>query len=97
MTAKSQLPVPLNDTYFEPSDWQMVYGRLYVSVLTATERAEPRFQNCAFVARTAAGQVKGSFEFVSDALIGLTAQGYAITWQLVRGEQIDVLRCDDDR
>ncbi len=96
MTAKSQLPMPLDNAYFEPSRWRMPLGLIYVSVLTDAERADPQFVNCKFIARTAAGEVKGAFEFVSDALNELTSMGYDVAWQLVRGEPIDLSARPDD-
>ena len=96
MSPKSQLPVPLNDTYFEPISWRMSRGLVYVSVLTAAERMDPQFVRCMFVAKTATGVIKGAFEFVSDSLTELTTKGYDIVWQLARGEQINLSCRDDD-
>lgn len=96
MIKRTQLPMPLNDTYFEPSDWQMSNGILYVSILTAADQADTRLSDCKFVAKTATGEIRGGFKYVSDVIIMLTKEGYAIVWQLARGEQIEYVSRHDD-
>ena len=82
MSKKPSLPIPLNDVYVEPPVWRMPKGYAFVSVLSPAEMAGLDCTPCIFVARDHCGNPFAAFEFVSDALILLTANGYDIRWRI---------------
>ena len=82
MSKKTNLPIPLNDIYFEPPVWRMPKGLAFVSILSPAEVDVLDCAPCIFIVRDHCGNPFAAFEFVSDALIMLTASGYDIRWRV---------------
>lgn len=89
MLEKPKLPITLNMTYWEPETWVATGGTVYVSVMPPAEVALLGCAPCIFSAKTKDGVILGAFQFISDALLELTARGCAIKWQVVRGREIN--------
>lgn len=86
MTAKSNLPMRLEDIYVEPSSWDMPSGIAFVRFLTNEELRQDDYSGCTLAAENSAGEVCGAFGSVSAALIALTSKGCQVKWNLYQGK-----------
>ncbi len=75
----------LEDTYIEPSSFNMPSGVAFVRFLTHEELRQSDYDGCTLAAENSAGEVGAAFGSAAAALIFLTGNLYQIKWNLYRG------------
>jgi hypothetical protein len=80
MPKKLNLPMTLNDTYFEPKIVRMRKGVVRVGRLSAECAKGLGCPTCRFITMNRRKRSVGAFDSVGDVLIEMTAASYDIQW-----------------